>query len=561
MKLLYLVLSVVLLSSVLSNTYLDKSFILEKFMDQPKELFKAFYTLYGKDAEYDINSELGIQKYKIFKSKVAIIKEENKKRGRKVYGITKFTDLTDEEFSRKYLMKPETLRDMGVNTNLNITPVVIDDKDFNWPSVDWRSYMNPVRHQLDCGSCWAFSSTATVEGNYNIQFNQLLTLSEQYLVDCDEVDNGCDGGWPTSTFTWMGSNGVVDAEEIKYRANKGSCSSFKKRNAKNLVSGFDYCDGNCTLQKWTELLSVGPMVVAMDGLAKNLNIYKPESIDVWYDSLDNDVEPKVDSCKVLNHAVTAVGIRKTADGTPLLVIRNSWGVDWGFEGHFTLPIFRHCFVLEHGWRPNVKEHSNFVPGEEFSKFYTSCDSAAVANSFEFGVADSKKQFGDVIRGIAFGSKYKNLFTYAEPNCTGKSQYVYPASATSKTDNRCFPNNKLWSKKEFQSAYVQSTTGNGCVWFYDQPCYSGNWARLCGNETDLSNLNFDFSKVQSIRMGGLEDNKCNIKTLFFFEETGYRGKVYGLPYAREFYLNAEKTNAVLPFFQNAKSLYFHYTPGC
>ena len=56
---------------------------------------------------------------------------------------------------------------------------------------DWRdnngNWMTSVKHQYDCGSCWAFSAVGTVEAQYNIAENNSnfdLDLSEEQLISC-----------------------------------------------------------------------------------------------------------------------------------------------------------------------------------------------------------------------------------------------------------------------------------------------------------------------------------------------------------------------------------------
>ncbi|GBP88989.1 Protein O-mannosyl-transferase 2 [Eumeta japonica] len=139
------------------------------------------------------------RRFEIFKENVKKIHAFNVyEKGTATYGLSRFADLTYEEFRIKHT---------GLNRSLynpNKTPMAhADIPDVVLPaSYDWRDQgaVTPVKDQGSCGSCWAFSVTGNIEGQWKLKTGNLLSLSEQELVDCDKLDDGCNGGLPDNAY-------------------------------------------------------------------------------------------------------------------------------------------------------------------------------------------------------------------------------------------------------------------------------------------------------------------------------------------------------------------------
>ncbi len=150
--------------------------------------------------------------------------------------VNKFADLTSEEFRAMY-------NRFNATSMKPLAGSVYQKSGLSAPdSVDWRDqgYVTPVKNQAQCGSCWAFSTVASLEGQHFKASGKLVSLSEQNLVDCStkEGNQGCNGGLMDQAFTYIKNNGGIDTEEsYPYEGRDGQCR-FNKNNVGATVSGF-----------------------------------------------------------------------------------------------------------------------------------------------------------------------------------------------------------------------------------------------------------------------------------------------------------------------------------
>ncbi len=301
-----------------------------------KESFDYYLHKYNKSYN---NSEYWYR-YNIYEKNVNYINERNLNLTTYKLGINNFTDMTSDEFSSIYLNKVLNTNNV-IHSNYNYSNSTIPH------SLDWRAsnLVTDVKNQGQCGSCWAFSAIGTLEGQHAKNTSQLVSLSEQNLVDCswNYSCDGCNGGWPDKALEYIRDNRGIDTElSYPYTGTDNTCAYNKSMSSANVTDVILLPQGNMTML-YDALGTVGPISVALDA----------EDDFQMYDS--GIFTSTSCSNTMLDHAVLAIGYGVSSSNQTYIIIKNSWGPDWGMDGYiyFSTEIDNMCGIAQHCSYPVV----------------------------------------------------------------------------------------------------------------------------------------------------------------------------------------------------------------
>jgi C1A family cysteine protease len=281
----------------------------------------------------DVSEEVAFEQYNAFWNRSHASLQEKHQRfinfvlaGRKInemntwstsatFGYTKFADWSYDEFKK--------LNGFIPSKPLNTEAPVLAKRDVkDMTDIDWvaKGMTTAVKNQGQCGSCWAFSATETVESANLIAGKSAPNGSPQEIVDCDQNDQGCNGGDPQEALQWVVNQGGLDTDNCyPYTAQDQNCQSSNCSPNRNLGISTVTPVGSDEGSIYQALMSM-PLSICCD--ASQWQYYTGGVLTA-------------DQCGLsIDHAIQLTGFSTSQGG--YWIVRNSWGSDWGLEGFIWL---------------------------------------------------------------------------------------------------------------------------------------------------------------------------------------------------------------------------------
>jgi len=260
-------------------------------------------------------------RHAIFQAVNAYITSHNNTESSFKLGHNQFSDWTHEEYRSL----------LGLREGLQQENVVVFNAENTPESVNWveAGAVTGVKNQGSCGSCWSFSTTGAMEGAHYVATGELLSFSEQQLVDCATgiyLNMGCNGGNPLWAYRYLKKHYAELETEYPYTSGNGDDSTDCLYDSHSKTAVEVQASASVTSEDRDQMkaaLAQQPLAVLVEADKMAFQTYQSGVLTS-------------DACGTqLDHAVLAVGYG-TEDGQDYWLVKNSWDTTWGDNGYIKL---------------------------------------------------------------------------------------------------------------------------------------------------------------------------------------------------------------------------------
>jgi hypothetical protein len=236
-----------------------------------------------------------------------------------------------------------------INDEVDTIDAKVLPKSWDWRNVGGKSYIPELSEQKSCGSCFIFSTLASLESRLRIQTNleDTTTFSRQHIVSCAIYTEGCKGGYPILVGKFAHEFELVPDACMMYEARTTSCEGVcdnSKSKYKYSVSRYEYLGGyygaTSELEMMKEIRARGPMPG---------NISVPWSFSYYKGGIYANFNKKAASTTInkttmfdhkitwekVDHSILIVGWGEE-NGVKYWTCMNTWGATWGEHGFFRI---------------------------------------------------------------------------------------------------------------------------------------------------------------------------------------------------------------------------------
>ncbi|XP_059788028.1 cathepsin W [Balaenoptera ricei] len=307
-----------------------------------KEVFTLFQIRYNRSYSHPAEHARRLDIFARNLAKAQQLQEEDL--GTAEFGVTPFSDLTEEEFGQLYGHQRVAGEAPSVSQKVGS-----EEWGQSVPSTcDWRKkagIISSIRNQQNCNCCWAMAAAGNIEALWAIRYHQSLEVSVQELLDCDRCGNGCKGGFVWDAFiTVLNNSGLASDKDYPFKGNSKTHRCLAKKHKKVAwIQDFIMLQP-CEQSIARYLATQGPITVTIN--MKLLQQYQKGVIKATPTTCDP---------QLVDHSVLLVGFGKSKSvegrqaeaissrshphprySIPYWILKNSWGANWGEEGYFRL---------------------------------------------------------------------------------------------------------------------------------------------------------------------------------------------------------------------------------